>query len=256
MAAGPETRVSDPGAGVACPRESARCTDALSCANAGAALSRRAMAIVWNRMALPSTPASAGREGPETGEGSAQAKKQRATREGKSNRAVLRDGVERLRPEQIDDHAPDAGNENFAHPIDGDVGGEGDEVDLRGENHSDEGKHSGHSGADGEADFPRSTGGGNQLGDRIAGRDVPGHERLNLAHHALGKAVGWSEVRKLFDQGRDRTSVIEPASTVVAFGDVRLERRRAESNLVVEELIDFVGQEMSVIHCASFTRWC
>ena len=43
-------------------------------------------------------------------------------------------------------------------------------------------------------------------------------------------------------------------ATFVAFGDVPLEGRRAESNLVVEELIDFVGQEMSVVHCASFTR--
>jgi hypothetical protein len=205
-------------------------------------------------MALPSTPASAGREGPETGKGSAQAKKQRASREGKSDRAVLRDGVERLRPEQIDNHAPDAGNEHFAHPLDGDVGGEGDQVDLRGENDGDERKHGGRSGTDGESDLPRSAGGGNQLGDRIAGRDVPGHERLYVAHHALGKAVGWSEVRELFDQVRDRTSVIEPASTVLAFGDMRFERRCAESDLVVEELIDFVGQEMSVIHCASFTR--
>jgi hypothetical protein len=83
---------------------------------------------------------------------------------------------------------------------------------------------------------------------------MPRNENRHLGHHALGKAVGWGEVRQLFDHGSDGTGVIKPASTVVAFGDVGLERRRTESNLVVEKLIDFVWQEMSVVHCASFTR--
>src|SRR6267142_688212 len=85
---------------------------------------------------------------------------------------------------------------------------------------------------------------------------MPGDEYRHRGHHPLRKAVRWGKVRDLFDQGGERTGVIELTATFVTFGDVPLEGRRAESNLVVEELIDFVGQEMSVVHCASFTRWC
>ena len=155
-------------------------------------------------------------------------------------------------PKRFAIRLPAPGHEDFAHAIDGDVGGEHQQVRLR----SEGGRHEGREHGDGRTSDKRHlyvTGRQREsLGNRISGLPHARDERHHVGHHALGKAVGWSEVRELFDQGGDRTGVIEPASTVVAFGDVRLERRRAESNLVVEELIDFVGQEMSVIHCASF----
>ena len=66
----------------------------------------------------------------------------------------------------------------------------------------------------------------------------------------------WGKVRDLLDQVGDGTGVIELAATLGAFVNVGLERRRTESNFVVDKLIDFVGQKMSVVHCLSFTRWC
>jgi hypothetical protein len=56
------------------------------------------------------------------------------------------------------------------------------------------------------------------------------------------------EMRKLLDQVRDCPGVIETASTFIAFGEMGLEGRHAESELVIEELVDFVGQEVSVFH--------
>jgi hypothetical protein len=63
----------------------------------------------------------------------------------------------------------------------------------------------------------------------------------------------WREPWQLFDHAGYSAGIVEPTSTVVAFSDVGLERRRAEPNLTVEELIDFVWQKMSVVHCDSFT---
>jgi Tat protein secretion system quality control protein TatD with DNase activity len=53
------------------------------------------------------------------------------------------------------------------------------------------------------------------------------------------------EVRKLVDQVGDCPGVFVPASTIIAFGEMGLDGRHAESELIVEELVNFVGQQVS-----------
>ena len=121
--------------------------------------------MMRNRMALPSAPASTCREGAETDEGGAHPEKQSASRHGEAKRAMLCDGVEGLLAEEIHDHASDPSNGNFAHPIDGDVGGEDEKVRLRGENDCDEAEHRDHSCPGGEGDLSRPAGGGKPFGN-------------------------------------------------------------------------------------------
>jgi hypothetical protein len=66
--------------------------------------------------------------------------------------------------------------------------------------------------------------------------------------------MGGCEPWEALDDSGDGAGIVELAATIDAVQDMRLEGRRPEANLVVEELVDFVGQEVSV-HCGSFTVW-
>ena len=52
--------------------------------------------------------------------------------------------------------------------------------------------------------------------------------------------------------------VVEPRAAIVAFGDMRTKRGDAESGLAVDQKVDLVGEQVSVIHGSSgplYGRW-
>jgi hypothetical protein len=49
----------------------------------------------------------------------------------------------------------------------------------------------------------------------------------------------------------DETSVVETLPTVVALEEVRTKRGDAESGLAVDQQVDLVGEQVSMVHVAS-----
>src|SRR6188474_90242 len=49
----------------------------------------------------------------------------------------------------------------------------------------------------------------------------------------------------------DDHGVVEPGAAVVALGDVRTQRGDAEAGLAVDQKVDLVGEQVSVIHDSS-----
>jgi hypothetical protein len=70
---------------------------------------------------------------------------------------------------------------------------------------------------------------------------VPGDEDRNLRHYTIGEADPGREERHFGEGGNDACAGLQAGATVGAVADVLAERLDAESGLLVQEKVDFVG---------------
>ena len=71
---------------------------------------------------------------------------------------------------------------------------------------------------------------------------MPRLEDVHLSHDALGERGRWREMRQLLEGQRHLTSLIHLGLTLEALANVGTQRRDAESDVAVNEKIDFVRE--------------
>jgi len=77
------------------------------------------------------------------------------------------------------------------------------------------------------------------------------HEDGHLRHDPIRQPGVRGEVREVLESVHDDPRIVEPCATLVAFGDMRAKRGDAESGLAVDQKVDLVGEQVSVIHDSS-----
>ena len=83
---------------------------------------------------------------------------------------------------------------------------------------------------------------------RVARGDVGRHEHRHLGHDPVGQPRVRGEVGQRLQGVHHDAGVVEPRSALVALGDVRTKRGDAESGFAVDQQVDLVGEQVSVIH--------
>ena len=132
------------------------------------------------------------------------------------------------------------------------AGGEDGRVAAAGQPDHGDGEQAGDGGADAP---PPRRGAGRRLREparhRVAGGHVGRHEDGHLRHDPIGEPGVRGEVGERLEGVHDDPRVVEPRATLVAFGDMRTKRGDAESGLAVDQKVDLVGEQVSVIHDSS-----
>ena len=72
--------------------------------------------------------------------------------------------------------------------------------------------------------------------------DVPRHEQLHARHHAIREQRRRRDVRQMLELPDERSRAFQLVAARGAAPDVRLERRRSESDLAVEQQVDLFWQ--------------
>jgi hypothetical protein len=71
---------------------------------------------------------------------------------------------------------------------------------------------------------------------------VPGHEQLHARHDAIREERRGRDVRQMLELPDERARALQLPAANGAVPNVRLERRRSESDLTVEQQVDLFWQ--------------
>jgi hypothetical protein len=128
------------------------------------------------------------------------------------------------------------------HPIEHEIGGEHHRVDARERPDRDDREDDGDGGEHARGRHAQCARLRNEPAYAVEQRDVPGHEQLHARHHAAGEQRRWRDVREMLELANQRARAFQLAAARGAAPDVRLQGRRPESDLAVQQQVDLFRQ--------------